>query len=103
MLHSTHVFKDNTEIDMHQLAGQLINEDVRTMPIAYPQHVANDTRDSHTAGIVQAHAKPRHGLTVSFGKEMPHDGSEASHQVVEFLWQVGMIKILRLDLFEIFA
>lgn len=97
----THVFKDDAEVNMDQLAGQLIDEDVGAMAIAYTEHVTDYTGDGYTSDIVESHREPCHRFTMLFGKVVSHDGLEFAHNVNVAFCELGRGRIFRLNLFEL--
>ena len=84
----THIFKDDSEVDMYQLATFRINEDVRAMPISNAQYPADHGCHRDGSNVVQTHGEPGHGIFVPFGEKVAHDWMEVLHELTVFRRQL---------------
>lgn len=55
---STHVVQRNSQVDMHDFAGPLVEEHVVRVPIAEAHYVARDAARCDAAHVAEAHCEP---------------------------------------------
>lgn len=98
-----YIFKDNPEINVNQLSGHLVDENIRTVSIPDTEYMTNNTSHSYTSSIVQSHREPRHWLAMLFGKVVPHDRLELLHELGISLGEFGRSVVFDLKFFEAFS
>lgn len=98
--------KRNAKVDVHKLAGVVVDEDVRTVPVAEADHVPDNGRHCDTARILEPHRKPRQRLQVLLGEEVAHDRVEMGHALLvgfddRFVHVVVCLELLELTAYLI--
>jgi len=99
----TYILENDSEINMNQLSGQFINQDIGAMSIANTQYVADDTGNSYTPSVIQSHREPSHGFAMLFGKVVSHDRFELLHELDVSFSELGGSMILLLKFFQSFS
>lgn len=81
----TYLFKSDSEIDVNNLAGNIIQENVRYMPIPQAQYMSNNRGRCHAPGVLQPHGEPGNRSLVSLCEVVAHDRLKLFFEKLEML------------------